>query len=69
VTQFFVPVRKSPGDPPPDPRRGALIGLIVVAVLIAAGLFLTHVLRDMGRAQDCAMQGRTNCAPIETSPH
>jgi len=31
---------------------------------VIVGLFLIHVLRDMSSVQDCAMQGRTNCAPI-----
>lgn len=50
----------------PDRRRGALIGLVVVALLVVGGLVLAHVLRNMSRIQDCAMAGRTNCAPITT---
>jgi hypothetical protein len=66
VIQHFVPVEKKPEEPrPPDPRRTALIGLVVVVLLVIAGLFLTHVLRNMSQLQDCVMQGRTNCAPIE----
>ena len=67
VVQYFVHTKK-PADPrPPDPRRTAVIGLIVIVLLVIAGLFLTHALRDMSRLQDCVMQGRTNCAPIESS--
>jgi len=51
----------------PDSRRGALIGLGVVLLLIAGGLVLSHLLRDTAQLQDCAMSGRTNCAPIDTS--
>jgi len=40
------------------------MGLIVIVLLVIVGLFLIHVLRDMSKIQDCAMQGRTNCAPI-----
>jgi hypothetical protein len=59
----FAP--RDPGGPrPPDPRRTAAVGLIVVVLLILVGLFLIHVLRDMSKVQDCVMQGRTNCAPI-----
>jgi hypothetical protein len=58
-------------DPPParspDPRRGALIGLLVVVALVVGGLLLTHVLRRMSQLQDCVMSGRSNCAPIDSS--
>jgi hypothetical protein len=47
------------------PRRGALIGLLVVLVLVVAGIWLFHALRDESRLEDCLMSGRTNCAPIE----
>jgi hypothetical protein len=66
--QYFAPARKNPEDPKPrDPRRAALVGLIVIALLVCLGLFLTHVLRDLSRVQDCAMQGRTNCVPIDST--
>ena len=42
-------------------RRGALAGLIVVLLLVAGGLALTHVLRGMAALQDCALSGRSNC--------
>ena len=51
----------------PDSRRGALIGLGLVLLLIVGGLVLAHVLRGTAQLQDCVMSGRTNCAPIETS--
>ena len=64
--QRFAPSQGNPGGPRrPDPRRSAAIGLIVIVVLVIVGLFLIHVLRDMSRVQDCVMQGRTNCAPIQ----
>jgi hypothetical protein len=63
--QRFAPTQSKPGGQrPPDPRRTAAIGLIAVVLLVIVGLFLTHVLRDMSKVQDCVMQGRTNCAPI-----
>jgi hypothetical protein len=63
--QRFAPTQGQPGGPgPPDPRRTAAIGLIVVVLLVIVGLLLIHVLRDMSNVQDCVMQGRTNCAPI-----
>ena len=54
-------------DNEPDDRRGALIGLGVVLLLVVVGWLLVHVLRDTSRVQDCAMSGRTNCAPVEAS--
>ena len=53
------------GDGPegeePGTRRGALIGLVLVVLLVAGGLLLTHVLRSMALLQDCALSGRSNC--------
>ncbi|HEY4863766.1 MAG TPA: hypothetical protein VIH65_06600 [Xanthobacteraceae bacterium] len=48
---------------------GALIGIgIFLVLLVLSGVWLMNTLRDMGKMQDCAMQGRRNCAPIETPP-
>jgi len=52
---------------PPDPRRKALIGLLFVMLLIVGGLLLTYVLRRTARLQDCALSGRTDCVPIDSS--
>ena len=49
----------------PDSRRMVAIGLLVVALLVAGGLFLVYRLRAMSDLQDCAMQGRSNCAPLD----
>ena len=38
--------------------------LIVAVILTVGGYFLSVKLRDLGRMQDCLMQGRTNCAPL-----
>jgi hypothetical protein len=56
-----------PREPPgSDPRRRALIGLLIIVVLVIGGLLLARILRNVGRLQDCVMSGRTNCAPIES---
>jgi hypothetical protein len=59
-----------PVPPPPegrDPRRGALLGLLVALLLVVLGLILVRVLGNAGRLEDCALQGRTNCAPVDSS--
>ena len=56
-----------PAEPePPDPRRKALLALLFVAVLVVGGLVLIRVLSHLSQLQDCAMSGRTNCAPIDS---
>jgi len=49
-------------------RRIFLIGLIVCVVLALGSLYLLLALRDTSRLQDCFMQGRTNCAPLDPTP-
>jgi hypothetical protein len=55
--------------PPPQPpsRRAAVLGLLVTLLLVVLGLILVRVLGDSSRLQDCALSGRTNCAPIDSS--
>jgi hypothetical protein len=48
-----------------DNRRGAIAGLIIAVVLLAAGLWLAHDLTAASKMQDCVMSGRTNCNVIE----
>jgi hypothetical protein len=46
-------------------RRGAIAGLVIAAVMLAAGLWLAHDLTAASKMQDCLMSGRTNCNVIE----
>lgn len=49
-----------------DERRTmALLGLIVILSLAILGVLLVRQLGNESRLEDCLMQGRTNCAPIE----
>jgi len=42
-----------------------VIALAVLAFLVSTGVWLADTIADMERDQDCMMQGRVNCAPIE----
>jgi hypothetical protein len=46
-------------------RRGAIAGLLIAAVMLAAGLWLAHDLTAASKMQDCLMSGRTNCNVIQ----
>ena len=42
-----------------------VIAVVVVSVLITAGVWIADTIAAMQKVQDCALQGRQNCAPIE----
>ncbi len=46
-------------------QRAALIGLAICLALVLGGLFLVYALKRSSALQDCVMQGRTNCAPVD----
>ncbi|HEY3851072.1 MAG TPA: hypothetical protein VGL87_08890 [Steroidobacteraceae bacterium] len=46
-------------------HRAAIVGLIICLVLVLGGLLLVYKLKAMSELQDCVMQGRTNCAPVD----
>jgi len=50
-------------------RTNASMGLIVILLLAIAGVILVRELRREGQIEDCLMQGRRNCVPIETPLH
>lgn len=57
----------------PDPhdddkarRTDNLVLLVGFALLVGAGIWLLMTMADVRKAQDCATQGRRNCATIET---
>jgi len=49
------------------PRRMLMntIAVAVVTLLIGVGVWLADSISEMERNQDCILQGRQNCAPIE----
>ena len=78
IVQFPAAQKSASGANKPTPRTadgeeplsiGALIGIgVFLVLLVVSGVWLMNTLRDLGKMQDCAMQGRRNCAPIEAPP-
>ncbi|MBS0561844.1 MAG: hypothetical protein JSR21_17480 [Proteobacteria bacterium] len=61
------------GDPGDDDggggsRRGALVVLVLMAVLVAATVFVMGRIHSASQLQDCVAAGRRNCAPVESPP-
>jgi len=50
-------------------RTNASMGLIVILLLAIAGVVLVRELRHVSQIEDCLMQGRRNCVPIELPSH
>jgi hypothetical protein len=56
------------GDQPDDYRHRMLVNLaalVVVALLIAAGLWIANTMSVMRKNQDCVLSGRRGCTPVE----
>jgi hypothetical protein len=45
-------------------ENAVMLGFLIV--LVAAGIWLLGTMADIRKVQDCAAQGRRNCATIET---
>jgi len=55
-------------EPPEDQGNRAVENTVLVGflvVLVAAGIWLLSTMADIRKVQDCAAQGRRNCATIE----
>jgi hypothetical protein len=50
-------------------RRGALIGLLICAVLVVAAYYLVNSLHNESQLEDCLASHRTNCAPLDIPTH
>lgn len=48
--------------------RAVLLALAFVLALVIGGLYLVHTLRNSSHLEDCLMQGRSNCSPVDTPP-
>lgn len=55
-------------DQPVDYRQRMLmnfLSVMIVVLLVSAGVWIADTIAIMQKDQDCVMQGRVNCAPIE----
>lgn len=55
-------------DEPIDYRHRMFMNIIALAILISLvglGVWIADTISDLQREQDCLMQSRSNCAPIE----
>ncbi|MCC8963928.1 hypothetical protein H8A95_16790 [Bradyrhizobium sp. Pear76] len=55
-------------EPPEDEGRRGVENAVMFgffAVLVAAGIWLLGTMADIRKVQDCAAQGRRNCATVE----
>ncbi|TAK50302.1 MAG: hypothetical protein EPO23_03635 [Xanthobacteraceae bacterium] len=55
-----------PPDDDKERRTDNLVLLVGFALLVGAGIWLLVTMADIRKTQDCAAQGRRNCATIET---
>lgn len=60
----FEETREEPDDFKHRMLMNAL-GLVVIVLLIAGGIWIADVMAKMRKDQDCALIGRRNCAPID----
>jgi hypothetical protein len=58
---------KDAPEPPEEGNRNVenAVMLGFFAVLVALGIWLLGTMADVRKAQDCAAQGRRNCATID----
>jgi len=45
-----------------------LLAFVVLAIIVACGVWLTSTMSEMRKNQDCVLSGRMNCAKIEVLP-
>ena len=51
-------------DGNPGRVRQLVAAVVVLAILLGGGLWLTGALRGTAATEDCLASGRTNCAPV-----
>ena len=63
-TSFFGGDCALSDDHDPSRVRQIVAAIVLLAVLVGGGLWLTGALRGSAATQDCLASGRTNCAPV-----
>jgi|SRR5215468_1019981 len=53
-------------DDYPHRMKANAAALVVIVVLIVCGIWIADTIAQMRKAQDCALTGRRNCAPVQT---
>jgi hypothetical protein len=48
-----------------DRRLANIVLLLLLAVLVGGGIWLTNAMLEQRTLDDCLAQGRRNCAPID----
>jgi hypothetical protein len=61
-----VPDKPDPKAEERERRQANLILLFGFLIVVGISVWLVNALLEQGRIDDCAAQGRRNCAPIET---
>jgi hypothetical protein len=64
LTEGGAPAPGPPNGPDNRNLENALL-LAFFVVLVAAGIWLLSTMAEVRKVQDCAAQGRRNCATIE----
>jgi hypothetical protein len=42
-----------------------VVALVIVTLLLGAGVWIASTITELQKDQDCILQGRSNCAPLE----
>jgi hypothetical protein len=59
------PPQEEPPESESDRRRGNIALLVIFALIVAIGLWLAQAMVEQRAIDDCAAQGRRNCAPLD----
>ena len=54
-----------PEDTDAERRRGNIALLVIFVVVVGIGIWLVNALLEARRADECIMQRRLNCNPVE----
>jgi hypothetical protein len=61
----FAPYEQERLEPERQRMLMNMIAAAIVAVLIGSGVWIADTISASGKLEDCMLQGRTNCVPID----